>query len=684
MLTLKELKFRSIGRFVEEQSISFDSLGKLIQVDGKNNNTGGSSGAAKSTVFNALDFLFGLNSVPNSVLQSRLTEEPIWVEGVFDYDGLPLTITRGKKLKIDLAGEVTTGSSKLSEEKLDQILAIPRHLFKPMLHKEQGERGFFLNFTPKETNDFLTDCLGLSNFKKPMIALDAKLQELNDKKEGLSVSLEAAKTGVTASHNALLSLGDAPAKEVDQEMVLQLKNKADASKATLNAILQAQQKEQMDLEVKRPVSSVISFDRSIKNQLEQELNLVKTQVNQLLLTNKDKESKAYAMISAAKAKSVELQARIEKGLLAKERALKDATAIKKIRDSICPKCEQTWTAESAKVEEAQLLKNINEMHGPILAGEHAVALLEAAKEEIDYLSSNVPSAVPEGYQDLLSKEREIKLLISKETENETNHLASQNAKNRFEQTNFALDSGLMRDRHAKDAEQWRNQASLDSKIFEGAVFKLKSYDDSRIRYETSVNALKVQIRKYVDETEALSQALSVVNSDIESYEELKKAVKSYLSCSFDEALETISENATRLARCVPNMANATIQLMGMWETKDGKIREEVNAVLNLDGDENIDIRSLCGGERSAIDLAVDLSVIELIENKTNKGINIFVLDEPFTGLDTVCIEMALEVLKNSSTNKKLIIVDHNPEVKEMVESSLLVVRDGLTSKIIQS
>src|ERR1700687_416274 len=144
MLTLKELRFRGIGRFVEEQKISFENLGGLTQIDGQNNNTKGSSGAGKSTIAHALDFLLGLNSIPNAVLQSRLTSESIFVEGSFDFDGQPLIISRGKKLKIDLVGEVTTGSSKLAEEKLDKILAIPRHLLKPMLHKVQGEKGFFL------------------------------------------------------------------------------------------------------------------------------------------------------------------------------------------------------------------------------------------------------------------------------------------------------------------------------------------------------------------------------------------------------------------------------------------------------------------------------------------------------------------------------------------------------------
>src|ERR1019366_775840 len=104
----------------------------------------------------------------------------------------------------------------------------------------------------------------------------------------------------------------------------------------------------------------------------------------------------------------------------------------------------------------------------------------------------------------------------------------------------------------------------------------------------------------------------------------------------------------------------------------------------MDGEVGIPIKSLSGGERSAVDLSVDLAVIDFIEAKSAKGMNIFILDEPFTGLGTVEIEMALEVLKNSNTNKKIIIVDHNPEVKQMVQDKIVVVRNGLTSSIERS
>jgi DNA repair exonuclease SbcCD ATPase subunit len=681
MLTLKELRFKGIGRFVEEQSVSFEKFGNLIQVDGKNNNTGGSSGAAKSTIFNALDFLFGINSVPNSVLQSRLTDEHMLVEGFFDLDGRPLSISRGKKLKIEMDDEIITGSAKLSEEKLDQILSIPRQLFRPMLHKKQGEKGFFLNFTPKETNDFLTDCLGLGHFKKRMVDLDAKLLELSKKKGSLSSNLEASNAALNASQIALESLGAPPRKDVDQEIILQLRAKARASEEKLKALLIDHEKELSAHQASIPILSFVPFDDTKRKEFEQILSTLQANARKWALTEKDTGSQNQLTIYNARTKQAELKLKIEKGIAAKKEALEIASDINKIREYKCPTCAQEWIDDSAKAKEVELLEKINQLREFLLAGEKAAIDLKVNQEELEYKLSNSNLIAPEWAKDLEIKEKEIRSLIDQENESEKIYIAKHNNDSRLHQ--HALDErrNFVRAAHIRESSQMRGQADLDCRSFEMATMKLKAYEEARVRYEHSANALQTQIQSHSEKAVVISLDLEHVNKTFTLSEELKKAVKSYLSCSFDEALEVIGENATRLVRNIPNMANATIQLVGVRETKEGKIKEEVNASLHLDGDENIDIRSLSGGERASIDLAIDLSVIELIEHKTNKGINVFILDEPFTGLDSQNIEMALDMLKNANLDKKLIVVDHDAIVKEQISDRVTVVRNGDTSFI---
>ena len=111
----------------------------------------------------------------------------------------------------------------------------------------------------------------------------------------------------------------------------------------------------------------------------------------------------------------------------------------------------------------------------------------------------------------------------------------------------------------------------------------------------------------------------------------------------------------------------------------GAVKEMVNAIIDNDGELEIPIKSLSGGERSAVDLAIDLAVCEMIQEKANKGIDVLILDEPFSGLDSIGIEQALEMLK--TLDKRILIVEHNNIAKEMIPDKLTVIRDGDTSYI---
>ena len=103
-------------------------------------------------------------------------------------------------------------------------------------------------------------------------------------------------------------------------------------------------------------------------------------------------------------------------------------------------------------------------------------------------------------------------------------------------------------------------------------------------------------------------------------------------------------------------------------------KHEVNAVINLEGDSGIPIKTLSGGERTSADLAVDLAVGEMIESMTKKGVNFLIIDEGFDGLDSISKIECLEILKNISTDKKILMVDHSSEVKEMVYDIIKVRR----------
>lgn len=681
MFTLKKLRFKGIGRFIDLQEIDLENFGHLIQVDGTNKNTGGSSGAGKSTIFNAIDFLFGLSSVPNSMLQSRLTEEPILVEGDFDLDGQSLTISRGRRLKITLNGEVTTGSAKLTEEKLDQIVSFPRHLLGSMIHKRQGEKGFFLNFTPSEMNNFLTDCLGLSDFKNKIANLDLKIGELSGKTASLTSELDMAKAGVKASQEATLALGSLPEQEVDQDTILRLKGQVEASSKELEALLSVQKAEETSLSQDSPKLEVQPFDTSPREQTYQQIQEVRRQVDDLKVSLKDKETEVIKTVSSLKLKWSELFNLSQKGIVAKEEAVTLASEIRKIRDKVCPRCEQPWATEAAKKDETRVLEKIEKLRGAIKDGEEAYVQSVHVKKEIDETSYVPDPGIVRKIGELEALDLTLRKAVEEEDRKYNEHVQVQNKKNIHKQKEFSDKMRLLKDRHLKSSEHLRSQLEVLRRGLDVSVMKFKGYNDAVVKYNSTLDKLKQQESSYCEICLGLFEELTEHKLQLDLLEELKRAIKSYLSCSFDDALEAISENATGMIQNIPNMQNATVQLLGTKETAQGKIKEEVTAILHVDGEENVPIKTLSGGERSSIDMAVDLAVLNLIEECTGHGANFLVLDEPFNGLDSTNIEMVLEVLKNANINKKLLLTDHNPIVKEQISDRITVVRDGLTSKI---
>jgi DNA repair exonuclease SbcCD ATPase subunit len=203
---------------------------------------------------------------------------------------------------------------------------------------------------------------------------------------------------------------------------------------------------------------------------------------------------------------------------------------------------------------------------------------------------------------------------------------------------------------------------------------LDRFEIDKKKFESILSEKDKQINKEIQTIEKLSQHLLVAN-------ESKRAVKTFILNKFSNALDNISHTATELLSNIPNMKNASIYFENCKETKSGKIKNEVSGIVNKGSAINIPIKAISGGERTAIDLAVDLAVIDTIEKESGCGSDFFVIDEPFDGLDNVCREDCLSVLETFDTSKKIILVDHSDELKQMVQDKITVVKQNDVSFI---
>lgn len=729
MIKLKSLKFKNIGRFVEPQEISFEKLGNLVQVDAQNNLTGGSSGSGKSTIFNALDWLIGISDLSTTVLQSRLTKEGLSVEGHFDWDGHDVLIHRAKKLSVTVDGVETVGSSKLAEEKIDEILGMPRNLFRQILHKRQGDQGFFLAQTPAQMNAFLTDCLNLGQIRSKIDLIDVKTKDLTTLKAESQSSLQASQAALEANKRALEAIGEEPVTEVTQTLIEGWKGQYEHSQSILKSLQQGQSQEKAELNKNRPELVSVPFDRTQLSALEEEIRVLEKQIDSELNEEKSRQAEVNKAIMALKLETANkisvlklehnnrlsefkatvtnLSNMVSAGQKSKESALILASKIKTQREGICHTCIQPWITEKAKLEEQRLLNELTEHKENIEAGSFASKEIETLKASLALLADVMDCAIASLNFDtdaqvvVLTEQAKPKAINDKliplntklqdlcgaklsELAKEHKHQSEQNSNNNklmdvFFTLQKELDSKnrLELDKINKQMEESRSQYERLNAEFKNHEINLANYrrvlknlTDGRNEINDNVNN---KISKLADTTEKLELA-----------EEAKRCLKSYLSCSFEDSLDSVSYTATALLRSIPTMANASIRLEGIKETSSGAIKEVVNAVLDNDGELEIPIKSLSGGERSAVDLAIDLSIISLIEERTNRGINLLELDEIFNGFDSIGIENALEMLKTFGINKRLLIIEHDGVAKEFVQDKITVIRDNETSRITQN
>lgn len=684
MLKLKSIKFKNIGRFVEEQIIDFADLSGLVQIDAKNKNTGGSSGSGKSTIFLALEYNLGINDVPVTILQSRLTRDGICVETFWDYNSIELYIKRTKKgLTVKLGEETIEGSSKLTEEKLDQILGMPRDLFRVIVHKRQREGGFFLNFTPKQTHEFLVDAKGLNAHTLKAEEIDKDLKKLEEDQKQADNGLQVAVSGLQSTLDALLTIGEPPApSQYTEVQISDLRVYLDSAQKLIAENEAIQVRERNALAKDKPITTFEIFDRSKIIAAEKEILNLNVFVGDLERKEKSRQSAIKDQVNVLRIKAITAKSAVEKAVKAKTEAQRIVLELKKIKEGSCPTCEQSWVTESAQSKNAKLLQEFEEQKALIIAGIQAETDLAALNKEIETLTPEMTPIYPlPEMKDISLQLETFKLNLAVEKGKELEYNKNQNANIKAASDAYLMRLNALQVRHTAELSALKDEVAKASQALSSANLDFESAKMSASRYNTTFESLKAQAEKRKTDKHIAENGIIELKEKLEIVTEAKALVKSFISCSFDEALESISDKATSIVRGIPNMATATIQLEGVRETKEGKVREEVTAVLHVDGEQGVPIKSLSGGERSALDLAIDLAVIDFLEDETGKGTDIFILDEPFTGLGPIEIEPVLELLKNSNLNKRIILVDHNEIVKEHVQNRIIVTRDGDTSSV---
>ena len=663
MIELISLKFGNIRSFIDDQHITFQGRDKLVQIDGRNENTGGSSGAGKTTILMALDYLLGIGDVPSTVLQSRLTKDGIWASGEFLVDNEPISISRSKKdgLVIKMSTETISGNAKLAEEKLNELIGLPIKIFKKMIHKKQKEGGFFLNMTPKETYEFLISVLGLEKYISNIDIIAAEITSYSSKIDLLQKEVQLNEASLLDMER-VLSEKKKPDCAVSDEEIEKLNLNISRLRANTSS-LKMEIKIMID-DVSKPVSIVA--DTSAFNSKIAALVPARVALNDKLETVENSKDVIKNQLDIIANLIPTLQKTGEKILSLKKEK-------EHIENSQCPTCMQTWTGEGAIKKVAALDSDIKLN---ISVAKEYKTCIDSKGEYEEKLARIIK--IQESIKIELNALQDQRAVLDAEKYKLMESISSQNYEQKiaYDSKIVAIENKMRAAINTLNEEQSQAELQLSTKESQKRSFLV-----SMAQYEKETASINSVISRKKNEMDSANAELQSLKKKTIVAEESKRLIKAYVLQTFQETLDAIGEVATNILTAIPNMATSTVYFEGCKETKSGSIKDEVVAILNMDGNNEIPIKSLSGGERTAVDLAIDLAVIDVIETKASKGANFLFMDEPFDGLDSVCKENCLEILKQIDTNKKIIMVDHSSELKEMVSDVILVIKKGETSTI---
>ena len=684
MIRLLSLSFSGIGRFVEKQTVDFSNRDKLLQVDGKNENTGGSSGAGKSTIFHALDYLLGIGDVPSTTLQSRLTKNGMNVEAELEIDGKKVAVSRSKKdgLTITIDDQTISGNVKVAEERLESLIGIPKKIFKKMIHKKQKEGGFFLNLTAKESYDFLTKALGLDDLTGKVASIDQDIKKNKDELIKLEKHRSILESEIDTSKSDVDSFclsSEKPSQVYIEECQWKLNN-FDKNISTLQIELETIQE---NLEKEKPVKKIadvagltallqkLETDKSTLEHIRNK-DLTITQSNKVMLLQDIKQ------IEAKLNRIPFLKQQISKLIEEMKNCMEHKTHIER---SECPTCRQSWVGNSAQ-NELQITQNrIEKVKSDILELKSQIEL----ESEISYNLNKKNTDLAQ--LDLTIKDTELNysrkisdvIVELSNTKNTISNIQNQIDSEYSQQFNqFKLD-------FMAKTQRITSLISEEKAIRSSVSNELDSLRRQMQLYEKSLQMRKIlesKMEKQISDLRIVKESINEIQKNILIAEESKRLIKSYSLQKFQETLDSIGETSSDILRNVPNMSTASIYFEGCRETNSGSIKEEVTAFINMDGESDIDIKSLSGGERTSVDLAVDLAVIDVLENKAGKGADFFILDEPFDGLDSVGRAAVVDIIKGIDSGKRIIIVDHGVETKEIISDKITVIRNGELSYVV--
>ncbi len=636
---------------------------------------------------------------------------------------------RGAGLFIDENFSVTSATA--IKEELGRLVGVRPGILKALTYRPQGQPGLFLSMTDQEKKSFLTELLGLQAYEAEADRAVETIGELTKSEETLKAVAESAQAALpvapvpptepdlsdlSSRHQKLglevqsaeetlrmLKAGDAAATKAQVERETAVRAQWESHLSNLSSAAVMAEGQTLPIPgVERP-----STPPELAT-LRERLGLLRKAIAKARADHQEKLKKLRYDVSDERNRFHDLrshaqgQARVAGA--ERERLVSEVTVLEKQK---CDRCQRPWSDDAHARMLAEKRTSIEKCDTVLKAAEAEMELAHAAERRMRELdltltfeqsADPVPEKLAKGEQEYAQKvlqlEADYKAQVADVERRHADQvkLAHSEKQRRVAEAQAQLskaEADYMTALH-KAAEMTSEHVRLRETMAAAKETLNGFISDRRVmqeRIESAKTLYRSSLAQFERERDAHAKAKAQVDAKVEDWKAVLReldrerdylgCVRSFLGVIFDETLNRIAHLTNERLAKVPNVQGLTLRFVSERETKTTKnMRQEIRPIVERDGHE-IPLKRTSGGQYTAVELAVDLSLADVIAERTGVMPGWLILDEAFNGLPVKSKSACLELLKDAATTRLILVIDHATEFKELFDSSIIVrSRDG--------
>jgi DNA repair exonuclease SbcCD ATPase subunit len=673
VISLKKIVIQNFRSFSGRQELELPENG-LFVIKGSNADTGGESGAGKTSIMLAISYALGFCPFPGKDLENWFSE-PMQIELSLIVDGKSMVIHKGQINKIEWDGTEIAGAKQI-EECLQSIFMLNQEQRYVALYKSQGDASFFLNKTNADKKDFLCTILGLNEFEREIDETSVSILAADDKLADIQATYDGALTAAKNSLNKLNSIEIPDNKDIEDKI-----GKIDALIALNTIDLNMVAEELGQLRVKHierlkeqeAAASLVKLDLAKVSQHEDLIAIV----NDISCLQDEVRDISLALTGCLKnideavsQKNAALMQKQKDAELTKEIAKLEAL-VPLLKQGKCPTCEQEWAAK-AKLE--KVVSEITEKQN--LLKSHAVVDMTVYDDAL-----TAHHAKREELNDEKNKWLQKATLLNKKKE-ETSALLSREllAKLYAIQNEKSVFADLI-DHSLKETQRLNRIASALMADKNKAIIENQSIANKVSQAVALKDFLEKDIQAWSVKEASANKGIGEVKSNLDYLNDKLDFTKAFLSNILADILGELSLEANSILAQVPNVSHVTLAFESERVTQKGSVRQEICAKTYINGTDRPLKTGCSGGMIVAVQLAVDLALRKVLARRTGRTWGLLMVDEQFGGLDLVSKASCMQVLKFFSQDCLVMVVDHHTELNESADKCIEVLYENGTSTI---